>query len=145
MHAVVVPVGSDLYAMPIEWVRQVLAAPPITPLVTSPPLVLGLFNLRGEIAPLLDTAALLGIGSIGTVAFAVVLHSSSGPVGLAASGMPERATLEGPGTPSVLPGTTGTFYVNGRVAVLLDPSVLLTAAGLGAPERVAASSTPAAA
>jgi len=62
-HAVLLPVGADLYAVPMGWVREVVAVPPPTRLVTAPPLVLGLFNLRGQIVPLLDTAALLGLRS----------------------------------------------------------------------------------
>ena len=45
---------------PMDWVREVVAAPTLTRLVTAPSIVLGLFNLRGEIVALLDTAALLG-------------------------------------------------------------------------------------
>ena len=45
-------------------------------------MILGLFNLRGEIVPLLDTAVLLGIGRTESVVFAVVLHTHQGPVGL---------------------------------------------------------------
>jgi purine-binding chemotaxis protein CheW len=133
MHAVVVPVGADLYAVPIDWVRQVLVAPSITTLATAPSRVLGLFNLRGEIVPLLDTAALLGVGVIDPVAFAVVLRSSRGPVALAATGMPERLSMDGVPAPSTLPGTTGTWHVEGRVVVSIDPSALLAAAGLVGP------------
>ena len=51
MEAVLMPVGAELYAVPMESVREVVADPPITTLATAPPLVLGLFNLRGQIVP----------------------------------------------------------------------------------------------
>lgn len=139
MHAVMVPVGSDPYAVPTDWVRQVLLAPPSTVLVTAPSVVMGLFNLRGEIVPLLDTAAILGVGVIETAAFVVVLHSINGPVGLAVTAVPERIALTGTASWSVLPGTSGTYYVDGRVVVLLDPSLLLGSAGLVGPLRPAES------
>jgi purine-binding chemotaxis protein CheW len=137
MHAVLLPVGRDLYALPIDWVRQTLVAPLITPLVTAPPPVLGLFNLRGQIVPLLDTAALLGIGAVDAVAFAVVLDTSNGPVALAATAVPERISLDPPATASALPGTSGTFCAADRVVVLLDPGVLLASAALAGSSSLA--------
>ncbi len=134
MQAVLLPVGADVYAVPVEWVRQVVAAPAVMPLVTAPSVVLGLFNLRGEIVPLLDAAALLGVGDMGDVAFAVVLISPSGPIGLAASGFPERIALDSPTAASELPGTAGTFQVDRRVVVLLDPAALLASERLGGPD-----------
>jgi purine-binding chemotaxis protein CheW len=125
LQVVLLPIGADLYAVPVGWVREVVPAPPLTPLVTAPRLVLGLFNLRGEIVPLLDTAALLSLGPVGTVAFVLVLQSRLGLVGLAATAMPRRTLLGRHSGSSELPGTAGTYQVEGSVAVLLDPSVLL--------------------
>ena len=125
MRAVLLPLGVDLYALPVEWVREVLAAPPITRLVTAPPLVLGLFNLRGEIIPLLDTSVLLDIGRGSTATHAVVLSGPPGTPGLAATGCPRDVRLSAPVGPSRLFGTAGTYRVGDRVAVLLDPEPLL--------------------
>jgi chemotaxis signal transduction protein len=131
VQAVLLPVEDDAYALPVEWVRQVVAAPAVTPLVTAPSMVLGLFNLRGEIVPLLDTAALLGIGRVDTIAFAVVVNTPQGPAGLATTGTPERIVLDTATVASELPGTAGVFHVGGRVVVLIDPAVLLGAERLG--------------
>jgi purine-binding chemotaxis protein CheW len=134
VHAVVLPIGDDLYAVPVEWVQQVVAAPSVTALVTAPSPVIGLFNLRGEIIPLLDTAALLGLGDlprIGPVAFAVVLHGAGGPAALAATAVPERISLDRPASTSTLPGTNGTFHVQNRIIVLLDPAALMGSERLG--------------
>jgi len=125
------PVGADAYALPAEWVRQVVAAPPVTPLVTAPSMVLGLFNLRGEIVPLLDTAALLGVGRVDTVAFGVVVNTALGPAGLATTGTPQGVVLDNATAASELPGTSGAFHVDGRIIVLIDPAVLLSADRLG--------------
>jgi purine-binding chemotaxis protein CheW len=133
LGAVVLPVGSDLYAVPIDCVREVVAAPVLTRLVTAPAQVLGLMNLRGEIVPLLDTAALLGVGMVGTVAFAAVLHTPWGPAALAATGLPIRAVLGAPCGASELPGTAGVYQLAEGVAVLLDPVGVLAAGALGLP------------
>lgn len=131
VHAVLVPVGPDLYAVQIDFVREVVAAPPLTRLVTARSLVLGLFNLRGQIVPLIDTAALLGLRSVSPPSFALVLQSRQGLVGLAATAFPQRAVLGSSMGPSELPGTAGTFQVHNQVAVLLDPDVLLGPDRLG--------------
>jgi purine-binding chemotaxis protein CheW len=130
VQALLLPVGDDLYALPVGWVREVVAAPTVTRLATAPPIVLGLFNLRGHIVALLDTAAMLGIGKVTTTAFAVVVDCPQGPVGLATTGIPERGVLDQPVGESELPGTSGLYQMDGRVVVLINPASLLT------PERV---------
>jgi hypothetical protein len=125
MDAVLVPVGADLYAVPIGWVREVVPAPSLTPLVTAPSMVLGLFNLRGEIVPLLDTATLLGVGRTDSVAFAVVLHTGHGPAGLGATASPRRALLDDYLGPTELASSEGSYRVGDSVAVLLDVQSLL--------------------
>ncbi len=111
VEAVLLPVGGDLYAVPMEWVREVVADPPITLLVTAPPVVLGLFNLRGQIVPLFDTAVLLGVGTVDEAksTFVAVVQTPYGLAGLAATGLPQRAVLETATGPSELPGTIGVF------------------------------------
>jgi chemotaxis signal transduction protein len=125
VQALLLPVGDDFYALPVSWIREVVAAPQLTQLVTAPVRVLGLFNLRGQIVPLLDTAALLGTGSIDTAAFAVVVNWDQGPTGLAVTAFPHRVELDTPTGPSELPGTLGLFHVDERIAALLDPVALL--------------------
>jgi chemotaxis signal transduction protein len=133
-QALLLPIGDDLYALPVDWAREVVAAPTVTRLVTAPPIVLGLFNLRGHIVALLDTAALLGIGKIATTAFAVVVNCPQGPAGLATTGLPERGVLDMPVGESELPGTSGLYRMDQRVAVLLDPASLLTPEHIGGSE-----------
>jgi purine-binding chemotaxis protein CheW len=132
MDVILVPVGADLYAVPIGWVREVVISPPLTRLVTAPAMVLGLFNLRGEIVPLLDAAPLLGLGHIESVAFAVVLQTHLGPVGLSATAFPERALLDEPVGPSELANSVGSYRVNDSLAVLLDVEALLSSVTLPA-------------
>ncbi|MEV6872999.1 chemotaxis protein CheW [Amycolatopsis sp. NPDC051128] len=134
MQTVLLPVGDDLYALPVGWVGEVMVTPSVTPLVTAPALVLGLFNLRGEIVPLLDTAALLGVGRVGAAAFTAVLRCPLGPAGLAATDFPQRAELDSPIGPSDLYGTVGMYRVDQRVVVLLDPTVLLAVERIGEPD-----------
>lgn len=133
-QALLLPIGADLFALPVEWAREVVVAPKVTPLATAPPVVIGLFNLRGQIVPLLDTATLLGLGAVETISHAVVVNSPQGLAGLATTGLPQGHTLEEPIGPSELPGTTGLHRVGDRVAALLDLALLLAPDRLRGPD-----------
>ena len=54
-------VGSEVYAMPVEHVLEVAELGEVAQLPGAPPAVLGVRNLRGQILPVVDLAALLGI------------------------------------------------------------------------------------
>jgi chemotaxis signal transduction protein len=133
-QALLLPVGEDVYALPVEWVLEVVAAPKVTRLITAPPTVLGLFNLRGHIVPILDTAALLGIGAVKSTVFAVVVNCPPGPVGLAVTAFPRRGELDAATGSSELPGTDGLYEIDYQAVSLLDPAALLTADRIGGRE-----------
>jgi purine-binding chemotaxis protein CheW len=132
MRALLIPLGEDLYAIDMTVVREVVAAPRATQLPTGPPNALGVFNLRGEIVPLFDTASMLGLRAAGPAAFAVVIESAMGLAGLAATAAPESAEL---GTALAATDATATselYAVGDRVVALLDADSLLAPARIGA-------------
>src|SRR5215207_7927408 len=90
----------------------------------APATVRGLFNVGGQIVPLLDTAALLGLESTAACPFAVVVQTAHGPAGLAVTGMPEPAELAWLVGPTRARGTVGAYAAGERIAVMLDPQVL---------------------
>ena len=51
---------SELFAMRVAYVREIVAMPELTTLAGAPPHVLGLVNLRGHVIPVLDLPALSG-------------------------------------------------------------------------------------
>jgi purine-binding chemotaxis protein CheW len=133
MHALVFGVGDEWYAIDTTAAREVVAHPDVSSLPTAPPNVAGVFNLRGEIVPVFDTAILLGLTSQATsTAYVVVVETPLGPAGLAASTMGDAVTLGEPVGETELPGTIGAFDVDRRVVVLLDVAVLLSPANLAA-------------
>lgn len=137
MLAIQLPVGEDHYAVPIAAVRQVVNVSATTPLVTAPGVVLGLFNLRGEIVPVLDVAALLGTGRTAPPKVVVVVNTPHGPAGLAVTAMPERVELDQPIGECELPAARGTYPVADHVAVLLDLDALLSGVRAAEPARLA--------
>jgi chemotaxis signal transduction protein len=125
-RALLIPVGDDTYALPLERVREVVVAPRVTELPTAPPVLLGVFNLRGEIVPLFDTGRLLGLRSMEEGRYAVVVDTEHGAAGLAATGMPLTVRLGEAAGPSDIEATTETFLVEDRrLAVALDLAALL--------------------
>lgn len=128
MRTLVLPVGDERYAIDTARVREVASGPRATPLPGAPSWVLGVINLRGEVVPLLDTVAMLGLGAMPSPGFAVVVELAAGPAALGATGMPEVATLDEALGPSELPGALGRHRVDRDLVVLLDPDALLAAA-----------------
>ncbi len=123
--AVVFRIGHDQYAVAANTVREVVSDPRPTRLPTAPAVFLGAFNLRGEVVPMFDTAALLGIGKLTDTSIAVVVNTAAGPAGLVVSGLPKVVVLEDEVGPSELRGTLGAYSVDDGIAVLVDMDALL--------------------
>jgi purine-binding chemotaxis protein CheW len=130
-RALVFPVLADWHLLDMLCVREVVTEPLVTELPTAPTVVLGVFNLRGEIVPMFDTAALLGLGTLRSSLFAVVVESPSGLAGLATTGIPEAVELGGPVGSTETRGTSSSYAIGMRIATLLDLSVLLAPAHTG--------------
>lgn len=133
MRALLIPAGEDLYAVDTERVREVVAGPEPTVLPSAPRWVLGVINVRGEIVPLLDTAAMLGVGNSDQPAFAVVVRSAAGPAALTATAIPEFATLGTDLGVAALPGTVSRHRLGQRLVVRIDVDALVTLAHGEAP------------
>ena len=131
MKALLIPVGRDLHALDMTWVREVVAAPLVTEVPTAPGAVLGVFNLRGDIVPLFDTAALLGLGTAASGTFAAVVESAAGLAGLAATGIPESVELGESIGATETEGTIAAYAIGTRIATLLDIEALLVPARIG--------------
>ena len=54
--------NGDSYAIPVEWVREIVRLRGITPMPRVPPEIRGVISLRGEIVQVLDLCRRLGIG-----------------------------------------------------------------------------------
>jgi chemotaxis signal transduction protein len=125
VSAVMFPIGEDRYAVAASVVREVVADPHPTRLPTAPAVLLGAFNLRGEVVPMFDTAMLLGIGNLIGTSVAVIVNTTVGPAALVVSGYPKFVVLEDEFGPSELPGTLGVYTVGDGLAVMLDIETLL--------------------
>ena len=132
MRVLLLPVGDGAWCVPLGAVREVLVSPRTTPLPTARPGVVGLFNLRGSVLPLFDTAGLLGLPVV-PAPHTVVLEVAAGLAGLGATGTPRTARLDRLVGAPEHPAALGTYVVQGvdgaasdDVAVLLDVERLLS-------------------
>ncbi|MEA2496560.1 MAG: purine-binding chemotaxis protein CheW [Thermoleophilaceae bacterium] len=132
MRALLLPVHGEWYGLPLEDVREVVPDPELTRLPLAPPGLLGVFNLRGQVVPLVDTGALLGVQPLARRPYVAVAILERALVGLAVDGPPETARLDEQVGNGKLPGT-GALHASGdRVVAMLDVAALV------APERLAA-------
>ena len=133
MRVLVLPVERGWYAVPMDSVDEVIARPEVALIPTAPSSLLGVFNLRGEIVPLFDTAALLETGSTKTGSHIVVIRSTLGRGGLLIHHAPESAELEEPVARAKHRAGVAVYGVGERLVTLLDlPELLGTKGAAGA-------------
>jgi len=125
MRVLVVVVNAAYFAVPMETVHQVLRHPLVTRVPLSPPGLLGVVNVRGEIVPLLDTGVLTGTGALVTPPFAVLVSGEKDMLALAAEELPVAADFEEPVGPGTQPGELGVYSNGGRLVVLVDIEALV--------------------
>jgi chemotaxis signal transduction protein len=129
-RALVLTVRTERYAIGLEQVQVVLERPSVTRLPDAPPAVLGVVNVRGEVLPVLDTGAALGIAPLRAAAFAAVVETAAGRVALASGGAPRSEALGDDLGASDLPAGVARRRVGeSGVVTLLDVEALGRAVG----------------
>jgi purine-binding chemotaxis protein CheW len=68
--------GEDLYAIPVELLTEIIISQKIFPVPTTPPHVLGVINLRGNIVPIVDIRPALSLPRTSTSGqIAIIKHN----------------------------------------------------------------------
>jgi purine-binding chemotaxis protein CheW len=130
MRVLLLHIRDDVFAVPMAAALEVVVAPKLAALPTAPANVAGLINLRGDIVPVFDTAMLLGLGTIPSIAFVAVVETSLGPAGLAMTEVGESVELGESMGVTDAPGTLATYALGTKVAVMIDIETLLAPAGI---------------
>lgn len=125
MRALLVPLGKDAYAVPLDAAREVVSAPRPTVLPSAPACVRGLLNVRGEIVPLVDIGILLGAAPAPSCDYAVVVDCAAGRGALIATDLPEVGELGETVAAAELPGALAVHRAGERLVTLLDLEVAL--------------------
>jgi purine-binding chemotaxis protein CheW len=79
--------GGEHYALPVEAVTEVAELGDVTPVPGAPAEVIGVRNLRGQVIPVIDLAAKLGLDNEGGREWIVVAQHAERRAGLAVDGI----------------------------------------------------------
>ncbi|HEV7468099.1 MAG TPA: chemotaxis protein CheW [Candidatus Dormibacteraeota bacterium] len=131
MRALLIPLGDDVYAVPVAAAREVVSDPRPTPVPTAPACIRGLLNVRGDIVPLLDLGILLGAAPAGSCTYAVVVDTAVGRGALVATALPEVGELAEVVAAPELPGALAVHRSGARLVTLLDLDTVLDPARIG--------------
>jgi len=88
--------GVEEYALPVEHVLEVVELGELAAVPGAPPATLGIRNLRGQILPVFDLAALFRIEGGGAPRRVVVAEDGGRRVGLAVDGVTDVSDLPEP-------------------------------------------------
>jgi len=131
-----VRVGAEEYALPVRHVPEVAPLTDVTPVPGTPPQVLGICNLRGEVLPVFDLAgALAATGEV--AATRLVLAEDPGPplrrCALAVDEVLEVAELDDAQEAVDSAVLSGAILLDGRLVGLIDVPALLDVLAPGEP------------
>jgi purine-binding chemotaxis protein CheW len=129
LNTLLVTVGGETYALPIEAVIAVYEAMAVVPVPCTPPFLAGITNIRGHIIPVLDLGQLLNahVDPVGDVAALVVTAIEDLTVALRVD---EIGTVQGLPTTGMVPDNldvTHRMYLKG---ILPNGTILLDVQGL---------------
>jgi chemotaxis signal transduction protein len=120
-----VRVGEESYALPVESVLEVGAIGAPTPVPGAPRGVLGIWNLRGQVLPVLELAALLGIEAPGTPARMIVAEAGDRRAALAVDAITEVGPLPAATEPSSKEHLTAAALIDGELVGVVEVESLL--------------------
>ena len=117
-------IGGEDYALPVECVRSVEPAEHVTPVLGAPPAVLGVRSLHGQLLPVLDLAALLGVERR-TPRRILVLSHDERSVGFAVEDVLDVAALPQGDEEPASPHLSATVLVDGTLIGVIDVEAVL--------------------
>ena len=122
-----VRLGDERYALPVEAVREVAPVGELTRVPGAPDAVLGVRNLRGQVVPILEVASLLGVGLGGAPRWAVIVEGGAERAGVAVDEALDVRTLGDRREPAPGPLLAGAVLSDGHLVGLVDVPALLAA------------------
>jgi purine-binding chemotaxis protein CheW len=125
IDVLVCAIGPEEYAVELRLLHGVVAATGLTPVPCTPPFVAGLLNLRGEILPVLDLSAALGLAD-STRHEVLVAQTQRVRVGLLVGEVQGVRRIALDSLDRALAGNDFTRGIADARTVLLDLELLLT-------------------
>ena len=124
-------VGSENYALPVAQVLEVADLGQLAPVPGSPPAVLGVRNLRGQVLPVIDLATVLGTGRDGPAEKLVITEEAGRRAGLAIDEVTDVGELGGPVQETDSPFLSGSMLVEGELVGIVDVAGVFAAVERG--------------
>lgn len=86
---------DETYGIDVMQIREVLRSPEISPVPGSPPYVMGIINLRGNVVAIIDTRGRFGLGSrdVDDASRILILEAGDHVVGFMVDGVNEVAEI----------------------------------------------------
>jgi purine-binding chemotaxis protein CheW len=116
--------GGEHYAIPVDGVLEIAEHGEVSDVPGTPPDVLGVRNLRGQVIPVIDLASALDLQSSSDRERMVVVEDSGRMAGLAVDGVVDVGAL-GEATEEVdSPYLRGALLVDGALVGVIDIAAL---------------------
>lgn len=119
--------GNEHYALPVDGVLEVAEFGDVTPVPGADPAVLGVRNLRGQVIPVLDLAALLGVPGRHAPQRIVVAEHAGRRAGLAVESVSEVGFVGEPTEAVDSPYLRGATFIDGALVGVVDLATALDA------------------
>jgi purine-binding chemotaxis protein CheW len=123
-----VRVGSEHYALPVEFVLEVAELGDVTPMPGAPGVMLGVRNLRGQVLPVIDLGEVLRIPSDGAARRLVVAEHDGRRAGLVVDELQDVGALPEISELSESPCLEGAALVDGALVGVLDVGAVMDSA-----------------
>ncbi len=96
LRHVIVLLGEERYAIPMERIQEFIASRPLTRIPNAPAFIRGLINLRGQVLPMIDLGMKLGLPPLKDSKFDIILivEVDGRRLGLKVSGVTELLDIE---------------------------------------------------
>lgn len=143
LEILVFQLAAETYAVETRFVREVHPLRDLTPIPCTPPFVLGIINLRGELCPVIDLKRLFGLPerSLSNVTRAVIVRDESMELAIVADtiiGVRSANRTDLLQTPTAFSGIDAAFIhgITPDHIVILDLSNILAYPGIVVNEEV---------
>ena len=127
-----VGIGAEHYALPVDRVLEVAELGDVTLLPGSPPEVIGVCNLRGQVIPVIDLARVLDLPR-GEPERIVVTELGERRAGLAVDAVIDVGELPEASEQVDSPFMSGAVLIEGVLVGMLDADAVLSSVGFSEP------------
>jgi purine-binding chemotaxis protein CheW len=123
--------GAEDYALPVESVLEVAEHGNVAPVPGASAEVLGVRNLRGQVIPVLDLAAVFGLADDAPFERVVVAEDGERTAGFAVEAVLDVIDLPGSAEESDSPYLAATALIDGTLVGVVDVGAVLAAVQSG--------------